>query len=59
MWATIFGIVWTIIKSFFTKKDPAEQQLKADLDNARKIRNESDEFQKPIPDKKTIINDLP
>lgn len=60
MWeGTILEIIWVVIKSFFTKKDPVAAQVKADLNNARKVREENDEMQAPVPDKKTAIDSLP
>lgn len=60
MWeGTILEIIWVVIKSFFTKKDPVVAQVKADLNNARKVREENDEMQAPVPDKKTAIDSLP
>lgn len=55
MWLSILGtIIAEFCKSIFArfKKDPANETIK-------EIRNEAKEMGEPIPDKKTIIDNLP
>jgi hypothetical protein len=58
MWTAI-GIIWAVIKDLFGRKDPVAAQVKADLNNARKVREENDKMQQPVPDKKTVVDNLP
>lgn len=59
MWTAASEIIWAIIKGIFGRKDPVVAQVKADLNNARKVREENDEMQAPVPDKKTVLRDIP
>lgn len=40
-------------------KDPEAQQVKADIENSRRIRDEVNNMQKPVGSQKDIIDNLP
>lgn len=59
---TIFAVIWVVIKSFissiFSKKDPEVAQVKAAIQNAKLLRKEDEEMQKPSTDYNADVDEL-
>lgn len=55
---SFFAVAYKVY-SAIKGKDPEAQQVKADIENSRRTRNEIDNMQKPVGTQKNVVDNLP